>query len=550
MSTLPEQRLALAQKLAGLEGRAKIEAILDVPDPGPLVRRLPAEDLYFTIKEVGLEDASELVELCSPAQFRAFIDLDCWHRDGARPRGILPWLAAAGGGEGFKKKLRGLDLELLELLLHQTTDMWLLEDDLDREPTGSGWRSPEGKYVLDFKAEGEELHTLHRLLDTYYAENPLEAVRFLEAVRWELPSELEEIARRFRTGRLADLGFPELEDALKLYAYVDPDAPLPTELAHPSEPPGFFLETLGSQGFLDETLTRLGADGLSRIDRELVAVFNGALVADGVEPGELDGVRRHLAAARDHLSLALEYVAQGDVARAAEMMLQAPIARIFQVGSGLTLKRKFRADRLMKAGFASLPSARNCFFDVPLGAAIDGLRRRRPQLAIALERANGGRELRPFRARADLGLIDAALDRAEALAALVQRSGLDLKQAEAAAKAARGELWSNTRLSDLWIHLALQGHGQTVASLQPLQGVELPGAIGWALAAPGRASAGLIDALQTRLTTLAQTDLEREMATALGEHALARALSELSPVFGANEIELALVGGLPVLVAA
>lgn len=549
MSTLPEQRLALAQKLAGLQGRAKIEAILDVPEPGPLVRRLPAEDLYFTIKEVGLEDAGELVELCSPAQFRAFVDLDCWHREGVRARAVLPWLAAAGGGEGFKQKIRGLDLELLELLLRETTEMWLLEDDPDREPTGVGWRSPEGKYVLDFKAEGEELHTLQRLLDTYYAENPLEAVRFLEAVRWELPSELEEIARRFRTGRLADLGFPELEDALKLYAYVDPDAPLPPELPHPSEPPGFFLETLSSQGFLDEALSRLGPDGLSRIDRELVAVFNGALVADGVEPGELDGVRRHLAAARDHLSLGLEYAAQGDLGRAQELLLQAPIARIFQVASGLTLKRKFRADRLVKAGFASLPGAKSCFFDAPLGAAIDGLRRRRPQLAVALERTDGGRELRPFRTRKDLALVDGALDRAEALARLVERSGLALQQAAAAARSARGELWGNTRLSDLWIHLALQGRGQPIEALEPLSGTALPGAIGWALAAPGRASEGLTDALQGRLAKLAQTDLEREMAAALGEHALARAVTELSPVFGANEIELALVHGLPLLVA-
>ena len=372
----PEVRQALAQRLAALEGRKKIDAILDAADPRALVRSLPAEDLYFTIKEVGLDDAGELVELASPAQFRSFVDLDCWRRDGLVARAVLPWLRAAQEGEDFAKKLHALDIEVVELLLRETVEVWDREEDPDHEPKGFPWTSPEGRYALDFQAQGEDLQALTRTVNTYYAEDPFQAVRFLEAVRWELPSELEEHALRFRTGRLADLGFPELERALALYAYVDPDAALPHEHSQPAEPPGFFLTSLGSRGFFDDALAKLPPDGIWRIDRELAYVFNGALVADGIEPGELDAVRRALAAARDHLALGLEYVAGGDAARGAELLLEAPIARIFQVASGLTLKRKFRADRLAKGGFAGFPSARGAscgrFLRSPSRAAPSG----------------------------------------------------------------------------------------------------------------------------------------------------------------------------------
>jgi hypothetical protein len=551
MSTDHEQRLALAQRLAALEGRRKVEALLDAPDPQALVRSLPAEDLYFTIKEVGLEDAGELVELASPQQFRAFADLDCWRRDGCVPRALLPWLRAALEGADFRRKLAALDLEVVELLLREVVDVWDREEDPDREPQGTPWTSPEGRYVVDFKAEGDDLQALKRTVDAYYADDPLQAVRFLEAVRWELPSELEETALRFRTGRMADLGFPELEQALALYAYVDPDAALPTESSRPEEPPGFFLASLGSRGFLDDALARLPADGFTRIDRELAYVFNGALVADGVEPGDLDAVRRALVVARDHLALGLEYAAQGDAARGAELLLTAPIARIFQVASGLTLKRKFRADRLVKGGFAGFPGARGTsWFDAPLGAALEGLRRKRPMLAEALEREDGGRRLRAFRTRADLAAVDAALDRAEAVAALLPRLGLDPAQAESAARAARGELFAEVRLSELLLHLAVQGRGQPVAKLLPLSPEEVPAAVAWALQARGQASAALQAALQTALGSAAQTPLERQMAGELAEYALARAAGELSPVLGDARPEPALLAGLPLLVRA
>src|SRR5208282_5582845 len=112
----------------------------------------------------------------------------CWHRNSLHPRAMLPWLRAADDDEdGLDKKLASIDIEAVELLLRDGVAIWDLEEDPDREPAGMPWRSPEGRYQVDFLLEGDDGQTLKRVVESYYQRDPFQAIRFLEAVRWELP---------------------------------------------------------------------------------------------------------------------------------------------------------------------------------------------------------------------------------------------------------------------------------------------------------------------------------------------------------------------------
>lgn len=541
-----QQRLDLSRQLATASGARKLDLLLAGDNPKALIRSLPAEDLFLTIKEIGLEDAGPLVELASPAQFRTFLDLDLWHREEPRPLGLLQWLRAADG-EGYAKKVAAVDLELIELLFSQTVKLIVMEDDPDYVPQGTPWRSPEGKYELDFLAEGDDLVTLRALMDHYYALDPFQAVRLLEAVRWELPSELAEAALQFRTGRLADLGFPEFERAVQLYAFIDPDLPIEGAPTSPAEPPGVLLATLDGKVFLDEALRSLDAEKLSTIDRELLAVLNGALVADRVDLGDLESVRTALVRARDHLSLGLEYASGGELQRARELLMQAPLTRVFQVASGLTLRRKYRADRLMKLAGAAWPSTpQRCLLDPPLGSAIEALRTRRPRLDDTADGAAPGTGIRAFRSRADLARIDALLDEAEAQLLVIGRLGIDLVVAEQAARTARGELFGQVHLGELLLHLAMQGRGQPVAAIAPFELEGFLTAVEWALDEKDRPSAAFVAALEAPLKAAATRPVEQAAADRLLVQLLARAARELPPVKDpANEAELATA---PVLV--
>jgi hypothetical protein len=470
--------------------RERLDLLISSKHAQSLLRSLPAEELYFTIKELGLSDAREIVQLASPAQFRAFVDLDVWRRDRLDASLALTWIRLARSDEDdarYRKKLAALDLEVLELLLKRMLRIHDLSEDEDPDVHGPAFPSPEGRYVVEFLAEGSDYAGIRGLLDDLYAEDPFRAARLLESVRWELPTELEEIAYRWRTARMADLGFPEVGEALSYYAYVDPDQALPEVEGSPALEAGFFLSRLTpGRRFLDGAAALVPDESRALVERQLVTVVNAAMVVEGVDPGETEQVAKVLEAARDTLSLGLEHAARGDPARGAQLLVGAPLKRAFQVGASLGLKLKFRADRLMKSGRACFPGVRGgSLYDPPLGEIVAGLRRKRPLYCEALDGAEGP-GLRPLREKADVARLEQALCDAENLAAIFERLGLSAAEAERAfGSGSPPDALALLRFSDLLLTAMAHALVGEEFKFSPLAPVHLPAWTARALALEG-----------------------------------------------------------------
>ena len=401
---MASERAAVLQRIAALPARARLDALLSSRDAGALVRALPPEQLYATVAEVGLADSTELVQLASPEQFQALVDLGAWRRDRLDPHGLLEWLRAARGDdtEDVLRKVHALDLELLESMLRAFTVVHDLEETPDPPVEGVTLDSADGRYRVEFRVEGPEEAALRAFLMDLMAEDPFALSRLLEAIRWEMPSELEEAALRFRWARLADLGFPDPEAASGLYAAVR----LP-----PAPPPGAQAELVRSRGrrvdFVQAALEGLEPVEGENARDELRGLFNAALVADGADPGDLDAFRASAERARDTLSLGLEYLTGGDPRRASAVVRETPFRQVFQVGFSLALRLRHRADRL-----AARPLARvdGQWMLWPEQAAVVGaLRRTRPMRALPVE----GAEPVPFRTLGEIHETERALERAE-----------------------------------------------------------------------------------------------------------------------------------------
>jgi len=430
---LAELRRGLAER----RGKSRVDLLLDQRDPVAAVQALPPDELFHAIQEAGLADAAELVQLASPDQFRTFLDLGAWRDRAFSPERALPWLKAArppslSGEEAvarWREKLAALDPELVSLLLRGTLRVHDLEEEPDPELEADAWlKTPDGRFVVEIVPAGPDSLTMRRLLDDLYAEDAFEAGRRLASFRQEIEAELAEAELRWRTGRLADLGFPPLEEALSWFARPKAAAAGEAPPGLPHRPPGFWLAAHRTPSLLDRAAARLPPESAARFEAELLSAANAVLVADRVDPSDAEEVAGALESARALLEMGLEAASGGDEESASAVLASTPLKRIFQRGFGQLLELHGRAARL-----AQPPLGPGPVLDAPLGDAVAALRLRRPRYfpGLSMPRAEWGAPAtaaftaRPFRSTAEVREALSALEAAEGLLALSRRLGLE-----------------------------------------------------------------------------------------------------------------------------
>lgn len=393
------------------QGKHKYALILEAAEPEPLVRRLPAQELYLLVKELGPEDVPELFSLVSAEQLTTFIDLDCWQQDLLDAPAALRWLTmmVEGGEEKLAAAAVELDFELLVLLLKKLIDITRGPEDIEDEEELAAELTRSGGYTFECK-DPEQAKIVFAFLDILFRlDNPF-YLKLLAAARWEHESALEEDVYRFRTGRLQDRGFADPFEALAVYTWLDPHAfdpaghrKLPIEPAEEGvEAPGFILAAARPRDLLAEVL----AGGVETATCwELTFLLNKVMAADRVDVGEANQVHASMEEVYRYLNLALEHLCEGDVERAAALVDGVYLQSLFQVGFSLTLELQRRAAAARTSRIAP-------YLDGPFRALVDALGHRKPRFFEGMETEQRGGE-RPFAALRDLRLAEEWLDRLE-----------------------------------------------------------------------------------------------------------------------------------------
>jgi hypothetical protein len=376
-------------ELATLQPMQRLEVLLSRPDAPRAVRALAPLSLYHLVREIGLEDALDLVQLASPEQLQAFVDLDAWQRDEFDANGHLEWLQVLLQleQEEFEERIVQLDLEPLVLTL-QASGLIALPYDEDGEPPpeltdiGRPWESFDDAYALVFPDHEDLSRTLRLLLRRLYTMDVAFTHRILEATRWELPTPLQETAYRLRTSRMEEIGFLPFDEAMAIYAYADPaqtrarmraaldaqhTAARPSARA-PELPWALLLPDLHRErlegdapSFLRQALARLreldaqgalphGSFDEPRFQQALLSLHHRALSADGAEPRDLDAGRRTLERVLGLLSVGLEFGAEREVEVGGRLLASATLAEVFRLGHSLTLQLAQQARRITADG--------------------------------------------------------------------------------------------------------------------------------------------------------------------------------------------------------
>jgi hypothetical protein len=311
-----------------------------------VIPQLPEAELCFTVKAVGLESASWLLEHATPEQLVACLDLDGWEGTLPDRRRLDGWIAALveAGEEPLLRGLQALDPELLTLFMKGRVEVFLRANDDD-------WQAPIGADTLDGQfffrtlAEGDDAAAIVALLRTLFERDYWTYFRLLQSVIWELEAETEEWALRWRAGRLEDLGFPPWEEAMSIYRHLPPDqtAALPSDEAPLAPASRWQLPVwmprlpanADQSGLLFRTIAALEEDERRTAFHALVALANKIAVADRMPLSDSESTPRAIEKAARFASAGLEFLAKQHGLDPIEILRRAPLDRLFRVGANL-----------------------------------------------------------------------------------------------------------------------------------------------------------------------------------------------------------------------
>jgi hypothetical protein len=346
-ATSPQDQVALVCN-APLAARGELLDLL--PEPERVIPLLPEAELCFTVKAIGLADAAWVLEHATPEQVTAAIDLDVWTRQEPDLPALSDWIGALAATErgAFRRAVEALDPELLVLHLRSRIEV-------SPKPTGDDdWLPPEGAQTLEgqfyyrAKREGDDLASIGELLRMLFEEDYWTYFRVMQGVIWEVDSDTQEWALRWRTGRLEDLGFPTWDEAMRIYRFIRPEergripedehplagAPWALPVWIPSLP-----AAAGREHRVFAAIARLGEEERRACFYAFVALANKLAIADALPLSDAGSIPRAIDKAALWVSEGLALVGGENGLDDTEVLRRVSLERLFSVGANLDPER-------------------------------------------------------------------------------------------------------------------------------------------------------------------------------------------------------------------
>ncbi len=288
-----------------------------------LVRSMPVEELFWTIKSTGPEDSLPLISAASFEQLQFILDLDWWDKDNLRLDRVSAWLimlfeAGEDTVNSWLSTLRSKDPYLIPAIMRHFVDVQKRPDDMEIEEAKDVLNpfTIDNVYYIAFKNEKFvpmwERMTMKilEISDGFYRD-------CMETILTETRTECIEKAWRLRCGRLADFGIPDYFSALDIYAPVKPHdlrRAAPAAMLDGTEGSDMpaFVPTLYITDFpgLATALAELSdTPDIARIIREWTGVANKILMTDRIDLDDPDTMKKALSKAASLINLGIETTA-------------------------------------------------------------------------------------------------------------------------------------------------------------------------------------------------------------------------------------------------
>ena len=371
-------------------GKERLHYLFLSENPEQLVQQLPELEVFLTVKQVGERDSLELISLTTPEQFQYLLDLDFWKKDQLDPEKVLHWmeLLIESGEEKVTQFIQSTDPEFIALLLKKFLEVVTMEGEIletrDRIPLFT----LDQYYYIHFRGKGAR-EIFQPFLEIFYRVDHRGFRRLMDSLLVELESDLEETGYRLRNARLADYGFPDFEEALEIYRFLNPDSLATGERAprirgreKAGKEGSVYYLTFQNQGpFFSSVLSEIDdLDEQDRLKQEITALCNKAIVAEAIDLSNIAAMERTVEKVYHYLNLGLLYSSKEDRIKASHLLRSLPLQRLFQCGVSTTILLRRKAESILKGPWLSNDQENFVFLDPPHFETFEGILRRRPAL--------------------------------------------------------------------------------------------------------------------------------------------------------------------------
>ena len=401
----------LAGQLMRLPARKRLEMILQRPDAESVVDAMAVQDFFFSVQEIGPDDAVPLLSLARVEQLNYVFDLEWWEKDHLRPAGALEWLErlARASEDKLLAWLYQADFELLVGLCKQWLNVATAPEDVD--PMEAVEHLPKNTlddhYYWEAKYPQHEdflksfLSVLFEVHADFYRELLNHVMNWLDA-------EVEESAYRFHRGRLEDYAVPDFYDALEIYRALRLDevsAGKPGGDGPSGEvpAPSFALSLVPEEDHLGRALRRIrDTSELEMLQNELAGLANKVVVADRVPVDSPSGLREAVDKVAAYVSLGLDLKCADRVDEAAETLRKVYLEQLFRLAHTQVVRLRARMEQVLRRGWLSFWPTGTGVLESDWMEEADALLQKTPKLLRAATTPGAHRREDFFRSRRDL----------------------------------------------------------------------------------------------------------------------------------------------------
>ena len=414
--------LGLDQKLqifGNLPSKTREDLIAVVSRPGEIVRKISEEEMFFTIKDLGEENAQNLIALTTGRQLMYLLDIDLWTRNDLNVASIAKWfrILAGIGEDKILQLVQITDPELLCSILNRAIFVKLKYPDIDLTEQ-LDFLPPftlDNSYFIDFKIPSIE-DCVKEFLDCIFRHDSNYYMKLVQALTTGWLAEYEDTAYKWRSARLADHGFPNFEEAIDIYSLFNPALINTTEKSSECfDNPEDLVDSrllkypaviLKGRNAFEKTLSGIQDDGLrDRINSEIAHVANKVMVADGKDAGSITELKNSLEKTSGYINLAIEDVARRQQVGLLDIICSNHMEHLFRHGYTLIMQTQYKAKRFIlerEGGVENL--------GLPLAPLLTGLLQKRPIFDPA--GIDSGTK-RDFQFLSDLQMIDKMMETAD-----------------------------------------------------------------------------------------------------------------------------------------